>query len=99
LLIGLEGCGGHTKAHLRREEVAAVVADAPIRASFIDWQRLDGVYAEAHEMLDLIERVKKSAFAIAALRIWAGENADVELIDDQVIERWRTKALRCAICI
>ena len=43
-------------------------------------------------MFDLIERVEKSAFASAAFRIRTGENADVELIDDQVAESWGTKA-------
>jgi hypothetical protein len=44
-------------------------------------------------MFNLIECVEKGTFAAVALRIWSGKHANVKLINNQVVESWRTKAL------
>ena len=82
--------------HLRREDVGAVVAEAPLAGELDDGQRLEGVDAEVGEVLDPVERVQELRHApgpaVAAGVVAREEPADVELVDDEVVERRRPEA-------
>src|SRR5664280_2055566 len=82
--------------HLGRLEVEIVVAEAGFRWEFLDGKELNGVDAKVAEVIDAVQNVKKAAdfrALILARRIHPIKRADVQLVQDVVVEGGRLKAL------
>ena len=79
-----------------REDVGAVVAAAGRRLEFRDGQRHDGVDAEIGQIFHAAKHVevfRDSVFADVVAGVIDGiKDTDVELVNEQIVERWRMKS-------
>src|SRR3954466_5093898 len=86
----------HRVIHLRRKQVGAVVSETALALMFLEGKRHHGVDAEIRPIFDPVETIEDLADAmradVSAQIIFGVEDADVKLIDDEVIESGRTKA-------
>src|SRR3954452_4778889 len=86
----------HRVIHLRRKQVGAVVSETALALMFLEGKRHHGVDAEIRPIFDPVETIEDLADAmradVSAQVIFGVEDADVELIDDEVVESGGTKA-------